>query len=126
MKRLSILLVSALAAFAVLSPAAGDQGAKAPQSYALEVRLAPKESAPGQFTAEATVTDLATGKVIGTPRVEFPQGRSSTAMTSDDSGTRDLQLTAGVEGNATRATYTLRVMQGENVLASSKGSVKLR
>lgn len=110
-----------------LGSAAPDSPApKAGAGYAVEIKLAPKEGAPGQFFCEATVTDLASGKVIATPRLEFLQGKSSTAILDEEAGKRDVQLTAGVEGNATRAAYTLEVHLGETLLASQKGSIKLR
>jgi len=99
---------------------------KTAPGFALEIKIAPKESAPGQFVCEASVTDLATGKVIAAPRIEFLQGKSSTSISDDATGKRDVQLTAGVEGNATRATYTVEVHEGETLLASQKGSIKLR
>ncbi|MGE5277882.1 MAG: hypothetical protein ACM3SU_12865 [Acidobacteriota bacterium] len=99
---------------------------KTAPGFALEIKIAPKESAPGQFVCEASVTDLATGKVIAAPRIEFLQGKSSTTISDDATGRRDVQLTAGVEGNATRATYALEVHEGETLLASQKGSIKLR
>jgi hypothetical protein len=127
MKRTFGLAAAAVALASVIALAAVDrEGPKAPPGYALEIRIAPKESAPGQFFAEATVTDLATGKVIATPRIEFLQGKSSSTISDDETGKRDVQLTAGVEGNATRATYAVEVHQGETLLASQKGSVKLR
>ena len=99
---------------------------KGSAAFAVEIRIAPKEGAPGQFFCEATVTDLGTGKVIARPRVEFLQGKSGTAITDDETGKREILLTAGVEGNATRASYTVEVREGETLVSSQKGSVKLR
>jgi len=126
--RRHVLAVAAIAAFqAGLALAAPEAPApKTAPGFALEIKIAPKESAPGQFVCEASVTDLATGKVIAAPRIEFLQGKSSTAISDDATGKRDVQLTAGVEGNATRATYALEVHEGETLLASQKGSIKLR
>lgn len=127
MKRYVLPAAAAAALLAGFALAAPDRSAAGPvPGYALEIKIAPKESAAGQFVCEASVTDLATGKVIAAPRLEFLQGKSSTAISDDATGTRDVQLTAGVEGNATRATYTLEVHQGETLLASQKGSIKLR
>lgn len=127
MKRCFFLAMAATAFWTGLALAAPEPSApSASPGFALEIKIAPKESAPGQFLCEAIVTDLATGKVVATPRLEFLQGKSSTTISDDATGRRDVQLTAGVEGNGTRATYMLEVHQGEALLASQKGSIKLR
>jgi hypothetical protein len=72
------------------------------------------------------VTDLGTGKVISAPHVEFLQGKSGTTISDDESGKREILLTVGVEGNATRAAYTVEVRQGDALVSFQKGSVKLR
>ena len=127
MKR-RVLAVAAIAGLQVFLGAAAPEAPapKAVPGFALEIKIAPRESAPGHFLCEATVTDLGTGKVVAAPRIEFLQGKSSTTISDDATGRRDVQLTAGVEGNATRATYALEVHEGETLLASQKGSIKLR
>jgi hypothetical protein len=126
----SRLVVGAVLAAAVLSglalSAADAPAEKAGPGYGIEIKLAPKESAAGQFVCEATVTDLSTGKVISAPRVEFLQGKSGTTISDDESGKREVLLTVGVEGNATRAAYTVEVREGGSLVSSQKGSVKLR
>ena len=107
-------------------PAAEPAAEKAGPGYGIELKLAPKEGAAGLFVCEATVTDLSTGKVVAAPRVEFQQGKSGTTITDDETGKREVLLTVGVEGNATRAAYTVEVRQGDALVSSQKGSVKLR
>ena len=104
------LAAAALALCAALAGAAPDTPAeKAGPGYGIEVKVAPKEGAAGQFVGDATVTDLSTGKVISAPHVEFQQGKSGTTISDDDSGKREILFTVGVEGNATRAAYTVEV-----------------
>ena len=127
---MSRLAVGAALAGAVLSglalTAAQAPAEKAGPGYGIEIRLAPKEGTAGQFVCEATVTDLSTGVPVSKPRVEFPQGKSGTTISDDDSGKREILLTAGVEGSATRAAYTVEVREGGALVSSQKGSVKLR
>lgn len=127
---MSRIVLAAAAAVAMLSglalSAAEPPAEKAGPGYGIEIKLAPKEGVAGQFVCEATVTDLAAGKVISAPRVEFLQGKSGTTISDDESGKLEILLTVGVEGNATRAAYTVEVRQGGALVSSQKGSVKLR
>jgi hypothetical protein len=119
---LPVFLFAYALALAGPEPPAG----KSPSGYGVEIKIAPKEGVAGQFICEATVTDLGTGMVISTPRVEFLQGKSGTMLGDDANGKREVLLSAGVEGNATRASYTVEIREGETLVSSQKGSVKLR
>ncbi|HTO87834.1 MAG TPA: hypothetical protein VMR54_09950 [Thermoanaerobaculia bacterium] len=95
-----------------------------PPGYGVEVKISPRADSAKQFVCTATVTDLATGKIVFAPRMEVLAGKSNVASSGE--GKLDFLLSVSVEGEAKEARYTLEIHDGETLVASEKAAVKLR
>lgn len=110
---------------AMFCAAALAQPAEKGSGFSLEVKISPMAGAAGQYMAEATATDLATGKAVFGPRIQVLAGKSNVASSSGE-GKRDYLFSVSIEGEGKEARYTLEIHDGETLIASQKAAVKLR
>jgi hypothetical protein len=110
---------------ALVCASAPAQPAEKGSGFSVEVKISPMAAAPGQYMAEATATELATGRVVFGPRIQVLAGKSNVASSSGE-GKRDYLFSVSIEGEGKEARYTLEIRDGETLIASQKAAVKLR
>lgn len=112
-----VLLASALGTLPSLALAA---------SYGLSVKISPSAKHEGAYELAATVSDLATGKVVSAPRLLFVRGEEATTSTVVPESRHEVTVTANVDAGQSSASYTLVVKDAGTVISQQAGEVKLK
>ena len=122
-KRVPMLAAAAVTILALL---AAKPKAAAPSHYGVEVLIAPRSDNPAAYNCTATLKDLATGTVIGSPKITTLAGTSGHLIDNGPDGLNyDFQFQVSRSGDT--ATYSIDVTDIDRIrLASSSGTVVLR
>jgi hypothetical protein len=95
----------------------------AAEIYSLDVDIKPAAPA-GNYVCLASVSDLATGERLFSPKIAFKAGSQATA--NGGAGNPTFELTVKVDPNSATATALLRVTHDGKLVASQRASVQIR
>jgi hypothetical protein len=91
--------------------------------FSLDVDIKPAGPA-GSYVCLASVSDLATGEKLFSPRISFKAGSQSRAKSG--SGNPSFELTVNVDPDSATATALLKVTRDGRLVASQRTSVQIR
>lgn len=123
MKKMSFrLLVSCGILLCALAVAAFAGQEPTPSAFRTEVSI--QTASAGAYVLSARVTDLASGAVLAAPSLKVPANEEASSESTVPGGS--ISLTGKVDPGLHTATYTVRVMHGNKVVAEHSASVAVQ